>query len=167
MPLDAPGGGTTLSSDALMRRRGARAPMRTLPLLVALLAFAPLVAATGHVQSQRYIAGPEVFQFTLNTLNLGGAQFVTPAGATRVTVTVADDVAGPGVGITVCQHAAGSDGSCGDEPGEPEKAGCSPVTLVLNGSRDPVGVWIGTATTAVSGCTLLPATRGNIVAEFE
>lgn len=132
--------------------------------LIAALALAPLVAA--HTESKRYVAGPELLQLSLNTLNVGGAQFRPAVGETFVVVTVVDDVAGPGMGIEVCQHPVGDDSGCGDEPGEPSASGCSPVTLNLVPGGGDVGVWIGTATSAVSGCTLLPATRGVITATF-
>lgn len=135
--------------------------MRTVAfLLVVLLAVAPFVAARS--ESQRYILGPELFQTSLNSLNVGGAQFVPRAGETQVVVTIVDDVAGPGVGAHVCQHVPDETGtSCGDDPGENSVSGCSPLTLDLS-SAGRVVVWVGSATSAVSGCTLLPAVRGEI-----
>lgn len=139
--------------------------MRAPVLLLSFLVLAPLVAAA-HTESQRYVAGPEIFQASVNSLNVGGASFTPRAGETRVTITIVDDVAGPGVGAHVCQHVPNDTTTCGDQPGENDVSGCSPLTLDL-ATTGRVTVWVGSATTAVVGCTLAPAVRGEITAAFE
>lgn len=140
---------------------------RTVLVLAAALVLATPLAASAREATARYVGGPELFRFEFNSLNLGGAEFEPRAGESRVTVDVVDDVAGPGVGIEVCQHLASDPGACGDGPNEPEVSGCAPLVLEFDPADGVIGVWIGTASSAVVGCTLAPAVRGTITATFE